>query len=188
VRAGAPLPATSGDERGFWDRFDIAVDAELYVADSNAQAAHPRVAEPRPTEVWLYDAHHDAGYVPRALEEVREEGRVTCEDWMLAYSLWGAELHVRYPPWRGYALAVDPAPVALLDRQVATSGNGPAGPVHAVFVCRSPAWTPPWLDPDLERLVLTAPVKRIVPLQGVACRPREWVPPPAPRGALVETP
>jgi hypothetical protein len=177
VRVGAPLPATSGDERGFWDRFTIAPDAELYLADSNAQAAHPRVAEPRPTEVWLYDAHHDAGYRAGALEEVREEGRVTCEDWMLAYHLWGAELHVRYPPWRRHAFQLDPPPqVALLDRQVATPGNGPPGPVHAVFVCRSPVWTPPWLDLDLERLVLAAPVRRIVPLQGVECRPRAWAP------------
>ncbi|HZU14889.1 MAG TPA: hypothetical protein VFB58_18785 [Chloroflexota bacterium] len=158
-----PLPGTSGEEESFWDRFSLAPDAALYYADSHAQAAHA-LFRAGISEVWNYDAHHDCGY-EGALDDVERLGWVGCANWMCYYGRRGATLHVRYPAWRADAARRELEPLCPVDRAV---GNDPPCRFDVVFVARSSAWTPHWLDHAFMRLLDGAPVTRRI------CLDRPW--------------
>lgn len=162
---GLPLPGTSGAERDFWGRFCIDPDASLFYADSHAQAAQAPLRQGT-REVWNYDAHHDAGYEGAVDDPVRL-GWVGCANWMCAYHLAGARLRVRYPGWRHDALQREIPPLCPVDRSI-----DPGGPVdlsfQLVFLCRSSAWTPPWLDSAFDTFRSAAPVSRHI------CLDRGW--------------
>jgi len=166
-----PLPMTSGEEKAFWKRFRFSKDAQLFIADSNSRAAKLEVAEDV-SSVYLFDAHHDSGYRDGALDRVLKEQRVSCEDWMIGYYLEGAKkLDVRYPRWRHYAMQYEPKPAIPVHRQV---DDGQAVPLtfHRVFICRSGAWTPPWLDERFEAFVLSCPAPLVARLDDI--EKRQW--------------
>jgi len=170
LRNDLPLPGTSGEELTFWKRFQFAKGAQVYVADSNSQAAHAMVAEGI-NAVYLYDAHHDSGYRPTAQQDVAERQQVSCEDWMLAYYGWGVrKLVTRYPRWRKVAFECEPEPAIPIDRQF---DDGSPVPVtfHRVFICRSGAWTPPWLDPKFHQFVDACPAGTARQFDGMTARP-----------------
>jgi hypothetical protein len=156
---GQALPGTSGDEAAFWDRFQVDPAARLYFADSHAQAAHAAVRT-GVTEVWNFDAHHDCGY-EGAWDDPLRLGWVGCANWMSAYALGGAALRVRYPSWRLDALRREVAPLCPVER---TSDDGRAILLtfDVVFVARSGAWTPPWLDERFDAFLAAAPVAQRV--------------------------
>jgi hypothetical protein len=156
---GSGLPGTSGDEEGFWERFRFAPDVTLYYADSHSQAAHPALRQ-RYAGVWNFDAHHDAGYEGR-LDDVFRLGWVGCANWMCFYYLRGGALHVRYPSWRRDALVRELPPLSPVDRAI---DDGKPLPVRfdAVFVARSGALTPPWLDDAFYRFIQSAPLTQRV--------------------------
>jgi len=180
-RVGLPLPDLDGRELRFWHRFNFTPSAKLYYADSNACAVNPQITgrHRQWDSVWLYDAHHDSGYhAPadwnqyermQALYDLCQAGRFSCEDWMVLYRAMGAKLHVRYPEWRASAMDIEPEPLVWdLDRQVdAGITNQPDVAFDRVFVCRSGAWVPPWLDIDerFEQFVAAAPCKTKVDVQ-----------------------
>ena len=185
-----PLPDLNGKEASFWERFKIAKGAKLYYADSNACAVNPLVTgrSRRWDSVWLYDAHHDSGYKAdpnwdrfertRAIYDLLMKGLWACEDWMVLYhSGLGAKLHVRYPEWRAWAMDGEPEPLVDVDRQV-DDGSTPDVVFDRIFVCRSGAWVPPWLDIDERflRFVREAPVRedRKTNVQPGATDPREF--------------
>ncbi len=155
LAGGQPLPGTSRDEEIFWDRFQFAPSARLYFADSHAQAAHTAMRT-GVTEVWNFDAHHDCGY-EGAWDDPLRLGWVGCANWMCAYALGGASLRVRYPRWRADALLREIRPLCPVERDM---DDGEIVPLtfDAVFVARSSAWTPPWLDEQLERFLAAAAV------------------------------
>jgi hypothetical protein len=155
---GLPLPEARGWE-GFWDRFAFAPDAVLYYADSNALAFHERVRQ-GVEEVVLFDAHHDAGYRPLGTEPA-------CDDWMVYYHRLGARLKVFYPPWRDPAQ--EPEPRVPLRREVDPGGRV-EGVFHRVFLCRSGAWVPPWVDPAFFAFLESAPLPKEA-LEPLAPRP-----------------
>jgi hypothetical protein len=157
LAGGQALPGTSGEEDGFWERVHLAPAARLYFADSHAQAAHTAVRT-GVTEVWNFDAHHDCGY-EGAWDDPLRLGWVGCANWMCAYALGGASLHVRYPSWRRDAVQREVAPLCPVER---TIDDGCAVPLsfEVIFVARSSAWTPPWLDERFEAFLAAAPVAR----------------------------
>lgn len=157
LRHRIPLPGTSGEEERFWERFHIAPGASLYYADSHAQAVHAALRMGI-TEVWNYDAHHDCGY-EGALDDVDRLGWVGCANWMCYYSLRGAGLHVRYPSWRVGGAVREPAPLCPVDRAIE---GDPTCSFDLLFVARSSAWTPPWLDRTFMTFLDAAPVDRRV--------------------------
>lgn len=168
-RTGLPIPTTSGLETAFWSRFRFSNKAELFFAESNSRAASGEV-ERGIEAVWLFDAHHDAGYKGQVLD-VLERGTVSCEDWMLAYR--NNELHVRYPKWRHYASEVEPTPLINVDRQVDDEEPLPQL-FHRVFVCRSGAWTPPWVDDKFIDFIAACPVQQRHNLDGIEAREFKW--------------
>ena len=159
LAGGQALPGTSGDEATFWHRFQIDPPARLYFADSHAQAAQAAVRM-GVTEVWNFDAHHDCGY-EGAWDDPLRCGWVGCANWMCAYALSGASLHVRYPSWRLDAFRREVTPLCPVQLAI---DDGCAVPLtfDVVFVARSSAWTPPWLDDHFETFLAAAPVARCV--------------------------
>jgi hypothetical protein len=158
-RHNVPLPTSSGAEERFWSRFTIAASADLYYADSHAQAAQTMVRA-GVDEVWSYDAHHDAGY-EGAMDDVFRLGWVGCANWLCYYVLRGVDAHVRYPSWRSDALEREVPPLCPLDRAI--DDEQPVDLVfERVFVCRSSAWTPPWLDDGFYAFLERAPVRHTV--------------------------
>jgi hypothetical protein len=155
IRNDLPLPRTNGEQHDFWNRFRFSEDAMCFYADSNVCALDIPDAECVET-VWLYDAHHDCGY-GRRLSDIEKTRNVTCEDWMVAYWLNGAQLHMRYPQWRAYALDAEPKPAVKLDRAV-DDGSTPDVTFDQVFVCRSGAWVPSWLDEEFLDFVADSPM------------------------------
>lgn len=172
-RAGLALPAISGQEKAFWQRFQISPRATLYIADSNSYAFHGQVIRGI-TSLWLFDAHHDAGYRGSdSLRQIMERKTVTCDDWMLGYDLRGVELHMRYPAWRYYARELEPEPAIDLDRQIDTEAPIPLR-FDKVFLCRSSVWVPSWLDQQFFKFVQACPVRKTINLDGM--EPRSWDP------------
>jgi hypothetical protein len=173
-RAGVPRPQANNEWTDWWGRFNIHEDATLYYADSNVLAYHPDVQGDRKAgQVWLYDAHHDSGYGEnRDIKAIVKSGKVSCEDWMVAYRLQHqAELHVRYPAWKAWAMDLEPEPLVPVDRQV-DDGKPNDIVFDTVFVCRSGAWVPPWCDHDFMDFITDAPVNELYELD--PCEPREF--------------
>jgi hypothetical protein len=156
VATGQRLPGTSGEEEDFWGRFLFQPEAELFYADSHAQAVHPALRREY-RQVWNFDSHHDAGYEGR-LDDVFRLGWVGCANWMCYYYLRGAALHVRYPAWRDDAVRREVPPLCPVEREI---DSGEAVPLvfDAVFVARSGALTPPWLDERFHRFLHSAPLR-----------------------------
>jgi hypothetical protein len=155
---GLELPRCEGYD-GFWQRFTIAPDTPLFVADSNRHAGLMRPEDggfPFYDSVWLYDAHHDCGYKVRSLEEFAERPTFDCEDWMLIHAARDTELHVRYPQWKVHVFNADGPPAIEVDRQF-DNGETPPVTFTDVFVCRSGAWVPSWNDDQFAEFVESYP-------------------------------
>jgi hypothetical protein len=144
------------------------------VADSHA-AAGPVFSEVAdrlggPADVLVnFDAHHDLGYCEwERIEMMIEKGECTCDMWLGALMMWMPELESRvvYPNWMKEESDLEAqwrhirehVPKSVSDRielgwfwdngQVSNTVIEPDEylNVEALFVCRSSAWTPPWLD------------------------------------------
>lgn len=152
------LPTMNEEWEGFWKRFRYSSDCTIHAADSNSQAAAPDIMAGI-TDVFLYDAHHDAGYDGRStIEKVVERGKVSCEDWMVAYYLLNninvERLHVRYPAWKHTAL--EEKPDLAVDRTFDEHQDDGVR-FDRVFVCRSGAWVPPWEDGKFRDFLVSRP-------------------------------
>jgi hypothetical protein len=173
-----PLPRTTGDEKTFWGRFFINPNAKLFVAESHAQAGSDAVLDGI-TEIWNYDAHHDAGYFTNFTTPesyFKKFNTVTCEDWMCYAAFLGIKnIFVRYPKWRHYFLEAEPHMVAgdLVQRTVDDElSHGPKTPFDRIFICRSGTWTPTWLDIDFENFVDACPIAHSKSYIGGKVKPR----------------
>lgn len=160
---GLPLPSTSGEEVGFWDRVKFNPGCHLYYADSNAMAVTPRIQE-GVTEVLLLDAHHDSGYQVEGreysyeqLKKLAKAGTWRCDDWMILYYLVGASLKVYYPKWKTWAFEHESTSGLGSALRRSFDPGGPIEGVDRVFVCRSGAWVPPWLDSKFLEFLADAP-------------------------------
>jgi len=173
---GLDLPTTSGEELTFWSRFRFSADCELYVGDSHKGAIRPEISD-EITAVWNYDAHADCGYHKDALKNAKRDQRVACEDWLLGYhivnGLKGSDLHVRYPSWRSYAMEDEPTPpLKNVDRQV-DDGKPVDVVFDRIFVARSGAWVPPWLDDKWEQFIQDCPME-VTDILGELTMVRDW--------------
>lgn len=158
------LPRCSGYEN-FWSRFKFSKHAQLFYADSNAFAAIPRVQKSI-KHVTLLDAHHDSGYA-RDIWEALAEGSFSCEDWMYVY--YDAVREMFYPAWKHEGLVVEKQPMFDTARSIDDGRDFPE-PYDRVFVCRSPAWVPPWCDDQFDEFLKLAPLSRKICLQDLVKR------------------
>jgi hypothetical protein len=175
-----PLPGTTGEEDDFWTRFRIKRTGKLVYCESHALMSMPRktlgLRSVAGGVLWTYDAHHDLGYGNYRSEADDQErtletevgDRWNCENWGLLWYLGGAEIHVRYPTWRDPDDEVKP--FVNVDIQVDAVDNRPSVEFDRVFVCRSGAWTPSWLDESFFAFVERAPIDCKINLDGVTPR------------------
>jgi len=131
-----------------------------------------------PAEVLVnFDAHHDLGYCDwNQLVGLAEQGQCTCDTWLCSLMQWYPDLASRivFPDWmRGeYPIKEQVGSIRkVLPREMLsrvkmdffTKKNGAISPVviepgetldvEGVFVCRSGAWVPPWLDKSFVQFV-----------------------------------
>ena len=168
-RVDRPLPTASGSEVGFWDRFRLRPGALAFVAESHSWIYKPQIYK-AVDQVVNYDAHHDAGYGV-TLKDIIKRGTITCEDWAVGYSACrGIPVQVRYPAWKTWAFEHEHSTAVPLIREF-DDGRPDPEPFGRVFICRSGAWSPPWLDQEFEKLLAAFPgsVIRLHPLP-----PREF--------------
>ncbi|ONK13107.1 hypothetical protein [Streptomyces sp. MP131-18] len=175
-RNGLELPMTEGWEN-FWRRFHFSEGVTVLYGDSNLHAGRifPTTFgwdQPAWGTVSLWDAHHDCGYKRTiSFEEWQARGVLSCEDWMLAHYGRGSTLEVIYPEWRKRVGTVEPEPLVPVDRRV-DDGTTIDRPYHAVYVCRSGAWVPPWCDDQFSQFIEGAPDSWPTEIPG-----NEWVHP-----------
>ena len=129
------IPMTSGDEGGFWQRFQIFPAALLFIGQEHRFAAHPDVMS-GVSEVWNFDAHADAGGY--------ESGADVDGTWLTRYASTVAK-HVRYPSWKTWAFDDEPQPAIEVDRQI-DDGKPIPWVFDRIFICRGDNLTPPWID------------------------------------------
>lgn len=145
--AGVPLPYTTGDEILFRKRFRIREHAPIFVCDSHSCAVLPEVAQDV-THVVSYDAHHDLGYSGKRYKDFRSLHTWGADDWLAYYAVQKkAHITIQYPKWRTDFKTVDKTSYepASLVRSI-DDFNAIHESFDRVLICRSAAWTPPWLD------------------------------------------
>jgi hypothetical protein len=156
-----PLPMTSGEEIGFWNSFKLAPGAKLFLADSHVYAYDRPVREALEpiyqSEVVNFDAHHDCGY-GTSIAKLLQNKRVTCDNWMMGYSALGAKVRVVYPEWRRHSIA-DSDPSRRVRRATHKAGQRYSAVFDHVFICRSGAWVPTWIESCFWNFVRECPIK-----------------------------
>lgn len=153
--------------------YDFTCTENLVVSDSHAAAGQIfyDLGEKTvvPDVVINFDAHHDLGYRkwPK-LENMIESGSCSCDMWLCALLCWLPELKARivFPDWLKSEKAIEeemeeicerlPFPIWPRIKMDWFSENDVANDiviapdekikVTAIFICRSSAWTPSWLD------------------------------------------
>jgi hypothetical protein len=172
-----PLPSTFWNvlEQLGYDfgdtKFFIVSDSHSGAGPIFNQMADEVLGEP--AEVLVnFDAHHDLGYCEWArIQELADEKTCTCDMWLCALMQWWKDFEARivFPDWMREDSSIK-AQVKhireLLPRELwrrvrmdfFTQDDGTISPVviepgeeldvQCVFVCRSGAWVPPWLDQD----------------------------------------
>jgi hypothetical protein len=152
-------------------------DTEYFVVSDSHAAAGPVFNEVASRKgaadvIINFDAHHDLGYCEWAsIERMIEAGECTCDMWLGALMSWWPTLKARivYPNWlqeentlqNQWDHMEDHLPEDVLNRveigwfeerdgtiSQIVRDPGEELDVEAVFVCRSSAWTPPWLDEE----------------------------------------
>lgn len=166
--------------------------SRLGIADSHRHAYRFFAGAAGEVQIVHVDAHHDLFYSVDALDTSIEQDDPRCDDWHLLTLLRGnIRSLVVYPPWKGLCewerlmdniLSVDTANAWETHRTLRKMADAcvwgdpdvpaTAGPVGAVFICRSSAWTPPWHDKAFNRFVREAEVTTGAKAEVVGSDPR----------------
>jgi hypothetical protein len=165
--------------------YDFSQCDYLNISDSHAGAGPVfcQIGEmdEEPEVLVSFDAHHDLGYHGWAqTRDLLEAGQFMCDMWMCGVMAKFPQLKVRilYPPWqtkkdleweRKSIKSQLPSPMqkrVLADifyddasdgvSPVAKPPKGETFEVKALYICRSSAWTPPWLDEAFVEFVESA--------------------------------
>lgn len=163
---GYELPVTSGEEKDFWSRFKLRHNAALYYAESHSLILHQLVSA-GVTRVLSFDAHHDAGYSG----QFKETDQVGCYNWAAHLASRGVEVKVIHPAWKYYAFDCEETSQVEVERMI-DNGSPITEEIDAVFVCRSGAWTPGWLDDDFDGFLKNCPLSRQIQVGELI--EREW--------------
>jgi hypothetical protein len=163
ITAGKPLPLTSGEEDRFWGRFRFRPAPVLYYADSHSLIYKPEVLY-KVREVFNFDAHHDACEGKHSL---LRNGRVRCDNWATALSIHGISIWTVYPQWASHML--EDVPKVEVHPDV-DRGHAHRHEFDKVFVCRSGAWTPTWIEDKFWQFIGACPIKARVKLDNMEKR------------------
>lgn len=156
----------------FWNmvkkKFYWNDDTKLYVSDSHSLSYNIALKNGC-TSVFLFDAHADLGY--GGLVSLNFE--LNCADWLGKLLKDGvvSEAYIIYSPFTSET----PEDFKQINNRfnvkyVTFDALMTGIEVSAIHVCRSGAWTPPWLDGKFMEFVRRAGL----PIETVDCAPREW--------------
>ena len=137
---------------------NIRVPTHRLAVSESHLAAYKWFVRMKDLHIIHIDAHHDMGYCDGMK-------RLNCDNWIKYLSLKGkvSKITIIYPKWR---LRHDDEWEQNGDRLVSEFGDVEVAhhyglsehlphdiDVKKVFICRSGAWVPPWLDRDFRSLV-----------------------------------
>lgn len=183
LNAGEELLETSGEEVHFWERFKLAPSVRVIVAESHFAAFDALAGF---DAVVSYDAHHDFGYDPRFGErllglDLNQEVKIDCGSWALGLALTeGTHIDVRYPGWKHWAFdeVVNDDTAGwlrvLCKRKWSLCGDEPRETIDTVFICRSGAWSPAWLDDDFDAFLSRLPAGAQIEYPNGPVEKRAW--------------
>lgn len=163
IKRGLHLPDTTGLEEHFWARFNLK-DCTLFYADSHMNIMKPEVMS-GVDEIWNFDAHHDS-YTP--ISQVAKNMKVSCQDWATGCYLMKTKLKIFYPRWASYKIGAEKPSIPVhiqVDRKQQFKRR-----FDRVFVCRSGAWTPTWIEDKFWRFVEECPAAEKIKLDGMERR------------------
>ena len=156
--------------------YDFSDVETFIVADTHAGAApvfNQMARESGEPDVIInFDAHHDVGYKPwKELKHFIESGQCACDNWLCSFlcGFPNTKARIIFPDWlrednklkdeiNSIRKALPRKMWSRVRASFFTNENGAIDSlvsnygelieVAAIYVCRSGAWTPPWLDDD----------------------------------------
>ncbi|SHK73811.1 hypothetical protein SAMN02745163_04377 [Clostridium cavendishii DSM 21758] len=158
----------------FWKElnkhFVFKSDAHIYVSDSHA-LAYDVAKENECDGIYLFDAHSDLGY--GGLESLEFE--VNCANWLgkLFKDKYINEADIIYSPFtiespddfKEISNAYNVNFMSINNIKKNTE-------ISELHICRSGAWTPPWLDSKFLKFIKEAKL----PYKVIDCSMRKWQP------------
>lgn len=160
---------------GFWERirrhFSFDNSIKVYVSDSHA-LSYEIARKHNCKTVYLFDAHADLGY--GGISSLNFE--VNCSNWLgkLLKENQAREAYIFYSPYTSEKPEHFRQINAMFNTRYCGFSDleGKCVNVSAVHICRSGAWTPPWLDNDFIRFVDALGI----PYEITDCPERKWDP------------
>jgi len=156
VANGVPLPMTSSEEENFWKKFYFTSNATLYYADSHVHVFEPQVRQ-GVRELWNFDAHHDSF---RDIKTVVSEKVIKCDSWATAFHMMCGDVMLYYPSWGKPYLAELSKPYVKMRIHFDRPPRKYNVVFDKVFLCRSGAWTPSWIEDKFWGFIENCPVKK----------------------------
>ncbi len=158
----------------FWSKmkqiFEFDSHIDVYVSDSHALSYKIAQKYDCP-DVYLFDAHSDLGY--GGLSSLDFE--VNCANWLgkLLKNKQVEEAHIIYGPYT----AEKPENFQEMNEHYQIdypkiNDLHSKTKISAIHICRSGAWTPPWLDKKFGEFIH----KMGIPYKMIDCTPRKWNP------------
>lgn len=162
----------AADYDKFWQKirsfFNLTKSTKVYVSDSH-RFSYLIAKENFCDQVYLFDAHADLGY--GGLDSLNFE--LNCANWLgkLFKNKVIQRASIIYSPFT-YESAADFSEInRAFDIKYETLNDLPENiDVSAVHICRSGAWTPPWLDHKFYHFVGILNI----PYRLIDCAPRVW--------------
>jgi len=167
---------TNGEEVGFWDRLRDFLKFKtntVFVSESHLEAFH--LTHPL-GQIINIDRHHDVweghnnlvacdtwGHQAMRLRHVQEMKWIHPSDGGFEINMAGDYMAVAPPKYRKRIKAM-----AMLEAGMLLEGTE----IDTVHVCRSAAWTPPWLDEAFSKFVAAGPFKEIEQAGDLPVEPR----------------
>lgn len=153
------LIKTTGQEKTFWadiaKKCIIGADVPVFISESHLQA-YELATQYDVENILSFDAHADLGY--HGFKELENTLTIDCGNWLGVQAVgegrrtiivWPDHTHEKKARFKEILNATDAQITTIKDflkkRQLFR--------VAAIHVCRSGAWTPPWLDDDFETFV-----------------------------------
>lgn len=158
----------------FWNKirqcFQFAKDIKAYISDSHA-LSYQIADEASCNEVYLFDAHADLGYSGISLDF-----EVNCANWLgkLLKEKKVNDAYIIYSPYT----KEKPEDFKQMNSMFHISYydfrdlENKSAVVSAIHICRSGAWTPPWMDNRFYQFVDDLGL----PYEMVDCPERKWDP------------
>ncbi|MGM9967969.1 MAG: arginase [Rummeliibacillus sp.] len=164
----------SNEVDNFWremkEIFEFDSHIHVYVSDSHA-LSYKIAHEFNCDDVYLFDAHSDLGY--GGLPSLDFE--LNCANWLgkLLKNNEVDEAHIVYGPYT----AEKPEYFKQMNKRFhieypKLNDLQPKEKISAIHICRSGAWTPPWLDEKFAEFIQ----KMGIPYTVVDCQLRKWNP------------